>query len=96
VWLIGDPAWLVPAVLGGSMIFALGIEFFTTGAFMQPQQITAARAEQVETLRRGVAWSNGIPSAGRRRAAWSPLPRESRDFYCHSGRCSSEWAFNIW
>jgi hypothetical protein len=55
LWLLGDPAWLVPAVLAGSMIFGLGIEFFTTVAFKQPQQVIAAMAEQVEIPRRAAA-----------------------------------------
>jgi hypothetical protein len=55
LWLMGNPAWLVPAVLGGSMIFGLGIEFFTTVVFKQPQQVSAAMAEQVEIPRRAAA-----------------------------------------
>src|SRR5690242_13249521 len=37
VWMVGDRAWLVPALLAGSMIFGLAIEFFTTVVFKQPQ-----------------------------------------------------------
>lgn len=37
-WLVGDPAWLILALLGASVIFGLGIEFFTTVAFHQGQQ----------------------------------------------------------
>jgi hypothetical protein len=55
VWLMGGPAWLVPAVLAGSMIFGLGIEFFTTVVFKQPRQLTAAMAEPVESPRRAAA-----------------------------------------
>ncbi|HKW27590.1 MAG TPA: hypothetical protein VJN48_17520 [Terriglobales bacterium] len=55
LWLMGGPAWLIPAVLGGSMIFGLGIEFFTTMVFKQPQQVTATMAERVEIPRRAAA-----------------------------------------
>ncbi len=55
VWMVGDPAWLVPALLGGSMIFGLGIEFFTTVVFKQAQQVTGAMAEQVRISRRAAA-----------------------------------------
>ena len=46
LWLMGGPAWLVPAVLGGSIIFGLGIEFFTTVVFKQPQQQLATVVEE--------------------------------------------------
>ncbi|HTM40439.1 MAG TPA: hypothetical protein VL177_05990 [Terriglobales bacterium] len=55
VWMMGDPAWLVPALLAGSMIFGVGIEFFTTVVFKQPQQIPGAVDEQVEIPRRAAA-----------------------------------------
>jgi len=55
LWLLGNPAWLIPAVLVGSMIFGVGIEFFTTVVFKQPQQITGAVGEQVEIPRRAAA-----------------------------------------
>ncbi len=38
-WMLGNPAWVVPAVLAGSMIFGLGIEFFTSVVFKQRQQL---------------------------------------------------------
>lgn len=47
VWLMGSPAWLVPAVLAGSMIFGLGIELFTTVVFKQPQQPLAVVEEEI-------------------------------------------------
>lgn len=55
LWLLGDPAWLMGAVLAGSIIFGLGIEFFTTVVFKQPQQVAAAVAEQAEIPRRAAA-----------------------------------------
>jgi len=55
LWLLGNPAWLIPAVLVGSMIFGVGIEFFTTVVFKQPQQIPGAVDEQVEIPRRAAA-----------------------------------------
>ncbi len=54
-WLVGDPAWLIFGLLGGSIIFGLGIEFFTTVVFKQPQQVAAAMAEQAEIPRRAAA-----------------------------------------
>ena len=55
LWLLGDPAWLVPAVLAGSMIFGLGIEFFTTVVFKQPQELTVMAEEVKEVPRRAAA-----------------------------------------
>ncbi|HET7751916.1 MAG TPA: hypothetical protein VFK81_21155 [Terriglobales bacterium] len=55
LWLLGGPAWLVPAVLTGSMVFGLGIEFFTTVVFKQPQQLIGATVAQVEEIPRRAA-----------------------------------------
>src|SRR5690242_438133 len=55
LWLLGDPAWLTAGVLAGSMIFGLGIEFFTTVVFKQPQQVSGAMTEQMEMRRRAAA-----------------------------------------
>ena len=55
LWLLGGPAWLVPAVLAGSMVFGLGIEFFTTVVFKQPQQLIGATVAQVEEIPRRAA-----------------------------------------
>ena len=55
VWMVGDRAWLVPALLAGSMIFGLAIEFFTTVVFKQPQLVTGGMAEQVEMRTRAAA-----------------------------------------
>ena len=38
LWMSGTPASLSVAVIGGSAVFGLGIEFFTTVAFHQGQQ----------------------------------------------------------
>ncbi|HEX6906619.1 MAG TPA: hypothetical protein VF154_08445 [Terriglobales bacterium] len=54
LWMLGDPAWIVPAVLAGSMIFGIGIEFFTTVVFKQPQKVSAVSAE-LEMPRRAAA-----------------------------------------
>lgn len=53
-WMAGDPAWLSFGLLGGSVIFGLLIELFTTVVFKQPQQAFTA-AEKVETTRRAAA-----------------------------------------
>jgi hypothetical protein len=53
LWLMGGPAWLLPAVLAGSMIFGLGIDFFTTVVFKQPQQQLAVAEEEI--VRRAAA-----------------------------------------
>lgn len=53
-WLAGGPAWLIFGLLGGSMVFGLGIDFFTTVIFKQPQQRPAALAE-TEISRRAAA-----------------------------------------
>lgn len=54
LWMLGDPAWIIPAVLAGSMIFGLLIECFTTLVFKQPQQVSADRTE-LEMTRRAAA-----------------------------------------
>lgn len=55
VWLMGDPAWLIPALLAGSMVFGVGIEFFTTVVFKQPQQQLPVSAIEPEIPRRAAA-----------------------------------------
>ena len=52
--MLGDPAWIIPAVLAGSIIFGVLIEFFTTVVFKQPQQASAIRTE-LEMPRRAAA-----------------------------------------
>lgn len=47
LWLLGDPGWVVPAVMGGSMVFGLGIEFFTTVVFKQPRALPRAQAGEM-------------------------------------------------
>ena len=42
LYLLASPAWMVPAVMAGSAVFGLMIEFFTTVVFRQPQQALAA------------------------------------------------------
>jgi hypothetical protein len=54
LWMLGDPAWTIAAVLAGSIIFGVLIEFFTTVVFKQPQQASAIRTE-LEMPRRAAA-----------------------------------------
>jgi len=54
LWMLGDPAWTIPAVLAGSIIFGVLIEFFTTVVFKQPQQASAISTE-LEMPRRAAA-----------------------------------------
>lgn len=54
LWMLGDTGWIIPAVLAGSLIFGIGIEFFTSVAFKQPQQVSAVSAE-LEMPRRAAA-----------------------------------------
>lgn len=53
-WLFGDPAWMTIGLLGGSIIFGLAIEFFTTVVFKQPQEASLASAP-AEMPRRAAA-----------------------------------------
>lgn len=53
-FMLDSPALVIAATLAASVIFGLGIEFFTTVAFHRPQQMSAASAE-TELSRRAAA-----------------------------------------